>query len=144
MRNPSDAACFRNSPNPNTPRPSYAAFQTAASHLTGLVTRWRSRPSPNQELFSFYRPATQERVVAMWARGYVTETAVLTATSTSARLVAPDGSSQTLAPSEGAYRVTLPAATNVNTWTSDGSAPIGGRPYFLVESDPSGTGGPRP
>ena len=143
MRNPSDAACFRNSPDPNTPRPSYAAFQTAASHLRDVVTRWRSRPSPNQELFSFYRPSTGERVLAMWARGYTAETAVITATSASARLVAPDGSSQIVTPSGGVYHVTLPAATNVNTPTNDGSAPIGGRPYFLVELDPSGTGGPR-
>jgi hypothetical protein len=152
MRNPSDAACFRNSPAPDTPRPSYAAFQTAASHLGGIVTKWRARPGwvqddpahQGQEWFSFYRPSTGERVVAIWARGYADETAVITATSVSARLVAPDGSSQTITPSDGAYRVTLPAATNVNTPTSDDSAPIGGRPYFLVELDPSGTGGPRP
>jgi len=152
MRNPSDAACFRNSPNPNTPRPAYAAFQIAASHLRDVVTKWRSRPGwvqgdpahQGQEWFSFYRPSTGERVLAMWARGYITETAAITATSASARLVAPDGSSQIVTPSGGVYHVTLPAATNVNTPTDDGSAPIGGRPYFLVELDRSGTGGPRP
>lgn len=144
MRNPADAACFRKSPSPNTPRPSYAAFQTAARYLSDVTIKWRARPTPHQEIFSFYRPATQDRVVAMWARGYTAQTAVITATSTSAQLVGPDGSSQTLVPSDGAYRVTLPAATNINTPTSDGSAPIGGRPFFLVEPDPSGTGGPRP
>ncbi len=82
--------------------------------------------------------------MALWARGYVTQTAILTATSTSAQLVWPNGAAQVITPANGVYRVTLPAATMVYTGTSDGSAFIGGRPYFLVEPDPSGTGGPRP
>jgi len=143
MRNPSSAPCF-SSWLPNTPRPAYAAFQTAIAHLRDVSPRWRARPTPDQELFSFYRPSTQERVMALWARGYVTQTAVLSATSTSAQLVWPNGASQIIVPTNGVYSVTLPAATMVYTGTSDGSALIGGTPYYLVEPDPSGTGGPRP
>ncbi len=143
VRNPSGWGCFP-SWLPDTPRPAYTAFQTAIIHLRDIVPKWRARPTPDQELFSFYRPATQERVMAMWARGYVTQTAVLTATSTSAQLVWPNGATQLITPTNGVYSVTLPAATMVYTGTEDGSALIGGQPYFLVEADPSGTGGPRP
>jgi len=151
MRNPTDAPCFNNSPNPDTPRPSYAAFQSVTQYLRDAVPKWRARPGwiqndpdhQGQEWISFYRPSTQERVLAMWARGYITETAVITATSTSAQLVWHSGV-QTIVPTNGVYTVTLPAATNINTPTNDGSAPIGGRSYFLIEPDPSGRGGPRP
>jgi hypothetical protein len=154
IRNPATAPCFNESPSPNTPRPAYAAFRSVTRQLSDVVTRWRVRPGwvptdtvrrgQGYELFSFYRPTTQERVMAMWARGYVTETAVLTATSTSAQLVWPTGASQVITPTSRVYTVTLPAATIVYTGTSDGSAVIGGEPYLLVEPDPSGTGGPRP
>ncbi len=137
MRNPTTSPCF-NTWLPNTPRPAYAAFQSVTRNLTDVTPKWRKRPTPNQELFAFYRLSTQERVLAMWARGYVTETAVISATSTSAQLTWYNGS-QTIMPTGGVYTITLPAATN-NAF-NDLSAPIGGRPYFLIESDPSGTGG---
>jgi hypothetical protein len=143
VRNPDGWGCFP-SYLPNTPRPAYAAFQTAIANLREATPKWRARPTPGQELFSFYRPSTQERVMAMWARGYVTETAVLTATAVSALWVWPNGATQIITPSNGVYTLTLPAATMAYTGTADGSALIGGRPYFLVEPDSSGTGGPRP
>jgi hypothetical protein len=138
MRNPTTSPCFNNWLS-NTPRPAYAAFQSVTRYLSDVTPMWRKRPRPNQELFSFYRPSTQERVLAMWARSYVTETVVITATSTSAQL-AWYGGTQTITPSNGVYTVTLPAATN-NAF-NDLSAPIGGRPYFLIEPDPVGDGGP--
>ena len=151
-RNASDAPCFRESPSPNTPRPAYASFQSVTRQLSDVTTRWRARPGwvptdtlrPGYELFSFYRPATQERLLAMWARGYTTETAVITATSASSQLIWPDGSSHIITPTNSVYTVTLPAATLIYTATTDGSALIGGKPYFLVEPDPLGLGGPKP
>ncbi len=137
LRNPTTSPCFNNWL-PNTPRPAYAAFQSVTRNLTDVTPKWRKRPTPNQELFSFYRPSTQERVMVMWARSYVTETAVISATSTSAQLAWYNGL-QTITPTGGVYTITLPAATN-NAF-NDLSAPIGGRPYFLIESDPTGTGG---
>ena len=143
MRNPSSAPCFKESPFPNTQRPAYAAFQTAVAQMSNVVTQWR-KPTSKQELFAFYRPSTQERVLAMWAKGYVTQTAVFTATSASAQLIGPAGISQVVTPTNGVYTVTLPAATMIYTATTDGNALIGGTPYLRVEPDPSGTGGPMP
>ena len=154
LRNPASEPCFQDSPSPDTPRPAYAALQSVTRNVADVTPRWRVRPGwvptdtvrqgQGYELFSFYRPARQERLLAMWARGYVTETAVFTATSASAQLIWPDGSSNVITPTNGVYAVTLPAATMIYTATSDGSALIGGRPYFLVEPDPSGKGGPKP
>lgn len=143
MRNPANAPCFKESPSPNTPRPAYAAFQTAVAQMSYVVTKWR-KPTSRQELFAFYRPSTQERVMAMWAKGYVTQTAVFTATSVSAQLIGPTGISQVITPTNDVYAVTLPAATMIYTATTDGNALIGGTPYLVVEPDPTGTGGPKP
>ncbi len=143
IRNPTSAPCFKESPFPDTPRPAYAAFQTAVAQMSQIVPRWR-KPTARQELFAFYRPSMQERVMAMWAKGYVTQTAVFTATSSSAQLIGPLGVPQVVTPTDGVYTVTLPAATMIYTATTDGNALIGGTPYLLVEPDPSGTGGPKP
>jgi hypothetical protein len=139
---------------PNTPRPAYYAFQATTNYLSGVVPKWRARPGwvptdtvrtgQGAEVFSFYRPSTQDRVVTMWARGYVTETVAFTATSASALLVWPNGGTQVITPTNSVYTLTLPAATMAYTGTVDGSALIGGRPYFLVEPDALGTGGPKP
>jgi len=111
--------------------------------MSQVVPKWR-KPTSRQELFAFYRPSTQERVMAMWAKGYVTQTAVFTATSSSAQLIGPLGLSQVVTPTGGVYTVTLPAATMIYTATTDGNALTGGTPYLLVEPDPSGTGGQKP
>jgi hypothetical protein len=152
VRNPTGWGCFQ-AYLPDTPRPAYTAFQKTIANLRDAVPKWRVRPGrvptdtvragQGAEVFSFYRSPAQERVLAMWARGYVTETVVLTATSASARLVWLN-STQIISPTNGVYTVTLPAATNHAQGTTDGSGPIGGRPYFLVEPDASGTGGLKP
>jgi hypothetical protein len=148
IRNPTDSICFNESPQPDTPRPAYLAFQLVNRYLRGVATRWRARPGwdadhAGQEWIVFYNPATQERIVALWARGYAAETAAIPATSSSAQLIGLDGEAR-LTPANGVYSVALPAATNRATYTGNSSAPIGGRPYFLVELDPSGTGGSKP
>lgn len=134
VRNTPSAGC---NPGDGTPRPAYHAFQVVGRYLSGLTPYWRRRPTVNQELIALQNPASGERVIAMWARDYFTETAVITATSTSAMLVYPDGVTQTIFPVEGVYSVTLPAATNRNTPTTDGKAPIGGAPRILIEHDPA-------
>jgi hypothetical protein len=75
----------------------------------------------------------------MWTRFYMTDTVTLTATSSSALLILPDGTSSTIYPTNGAYTVSLPAATNAMPPTGDGSAPIGGSPRLVVENDPAVT-----
>jgi hypothetical protein len=133
LRNEPDAAC---NPGDGTPRPAYFAYQTAIRYLSGLEPYWRKRPTIDQELVALKNPDTSERVISMWARDYFTETVVITATASSAILLYPDGITETLAPIGGVYTITLPAATNHNTPTTDGKAPIGGDPRILIEHDP--------
>jgi len=52
-------------------------------------------------------------------------------------LVYPDGITETIASADGVYTLTLPMATNMNTPTTDGKAPIGGAPRILIEHDPA-------
>lgn len=141
-RNDASANCY---PSDEGARPSFTAYQVVSRYLRHLTPRWRWRPpDQSQEWLTFYSVPDGNRLVALWSRFYTTQTAVLTATSSSAILVTPDGIPQTLSAQNGRYTLTLPAATNRNTPTNDGSAPIGGRPLLLIEPDPSGTGGPRP
>jgi hypothetical protein len=70
---------------------------------------------------------------------------ILTATALSAQLFSPDGSVLTIFPISGTYAISLPLASNRNfigtiggvAPDSTGSAPIGGSPRILVESDPA-------
>ena len=123
-------------------RPSYAAYQLAAQQLSDVLPYWRERRNGdrragNQEIFAFKRPSTGERVVLMWTRYYTADTVFLTATGPSALLMYPDGTAYPIYPTNGTYVIPLPAATNHNTSTTDGSAPIGGSPRILIEKDPA-------
>ncbi len=133
VRNVPDAPC---NPGDGAPRPAYIAYQVVTRYFSGVSPYWRRRPTVDQELVALRNPETGERVIAMWARDYFTETAVITATADSAVLVYPDGVTETITPVNGVYTITLPMATNTNTPTTDGKAPIGGMPRMLIEFDP--------
>ena len=147
VRNPATSPCV---PNTGLPRPAYAAYPLAAQLFGGVQPYWRDRrtgtttnwASGNQEIVAFKRPATGQRVVTMWTRYYTADTVILTATSSSALLIRPDGTSQTITPVNGVYTINLPAATNLGAATPDGKQPdgtssIGGSPRILVELDPA-------
>ena len=134
VRNVPAAPC---NPGDGTPRPAYHAYQVVTRYLSGLMPYWRRRPTVNQELVALQNQETGERVISMWARDYVTETVTITATASSAVLVYPDGITETIASADGVYTLTLPMATNMNTPTTDGKAPIGGPPRILIEHDPA-------
>ncbi|HET7088609.1 MAG TPA: hypothetical protein VFL17_08170, partial [Anaerolineae bacterium] len=133
VRNVPAAPC---NPGDGTPRPAYHAYQVVTRYLSGLAPYWRRRPTVNQELVALQNQETGERVISMWARDYVTETVTITATASSAVLVYPDGITETIAPADGIYTITLPMATNRNT-PADDKAPIGGAPRILIEHDPA-------
>lgn len=157
FRNPTDAACFTQHPQPGSARPNRAAFQVLTTHLTGVEPYWRKRPgtpgvcpmqnpngsifmAPPQEWIAFYRPATKERLVGMWTLCDRQETAVIDATSPDGRatLIYPNGSTQPIAAVNGFYTIQLPPATNRNPFGSEGTNalfPIGGRPVILLERD---------
>ncbi|NJN54704.1 MAG: hypothetical protein HC804_08090, partial [Anaerolineae bacterium] len=104
---------------------------------------WRLRPGGSdpangpQEWIAFYQPATQSRVLGMWARFGQTETAVIPTTnqSGSGLLITPDGITQTITAQNGVFTLTLPAATNRNAPWDPTLYAIGGRPYLLIEED---------
>ena len=75
--------------------------------------------------------------MALWTRFNIADTVTLTATASSAQLIFPNGTTQTIYPANGVYTINLPAATNFSTTTNDGSAAIGGSPRILIESDPA-------
>jgi len=134
-RNPASAPCHNQHPNPDTPRPLYNAYQVVTANFGDAEGLWWQRPGGTQEWIAFYRPSTRQRVLALWARYYQPETAQVPAVGPSALLVDQTGAAMTIYPINGFYTLQLPAATNRLTGTNDGSAPIGGRPYLLIESD---------
>ena len=136
VRNPASVPACPLTARDGTPRLAYTAYQVFNDHLIGAQPYWRRRPTANQELIAFKRPATGDRIVVMWARSNVAETVTLSATASSAKLIQPNGSLQLIFPINGVYTITLPAATNYSTPTNDGSAAIGGSPRLLIESDP--------
>jgi hypothetical protein len=159
-RNPTDMSCFTQHPQPGSPRPTLAAFQVLTTHLVDVEPYWRKRPGqpatcpmqqpngsivmqPPQEWIAFYRPATEERVVGMWALCDRAETAIIDAVSPDGRalLVYADGQTQPIAAVEGRYTVELPPATNRNPFpgqTINPLFPIGGSPVILIEKEVRG------
>jgi hypothetical protein len=147
FRNPTDAVCYTQHPQPETPRPSYGAYRILTEQVNNVVPLWRKRPGGTtpyngpQEWVALYRPHTQERLVAMWSRVGIAQTAVITATSSSAQLLWPNGTIQTITPQNGFYTIELPPATNDNDPPEWGWDPtmfaIGGRPAILIEVDPN-------
>lgn len=134
--NPTDAACFTQHPLPETGRLNLAAFQVLTTYVTDVEPLWRLRPDDTQEWVALYQPASNQRLLALWARLGDDETATVEAIGASALLIAPDGVVTPLTPMNGSYTLSLPAATNQNAdFASSDLYPIGGRPFILVETD---------
>lgn len=135
-RNPTDAACFTQHPQPETPRQNLSAYRVLTTYVTGVEPLWRLRPGDTQEWIALYRPAQRQRVLALWARYGTNETATVEALGAQATWVGPDGVTQTLTPVDGRYVLSLPAATNQNAdFAGPTLYPIGGRPSILIEVD---------
>jgi hypothetical protein len=136
--NPSDAVCFSQHPTPESPRPNFTAFQLLTTYLTEISPLWRARPggaNPNdgpQEHIALYNTELGARIIGMWARFGQEETAVVPAKNSSAQLLYPDGTLETIYPENGVYTITLPPATNRNN-PYDPAYQIGGSPRILIE-----------
>lgn len=139
FRNPTDAACFTQHPQPESARPNLAAFQVLTTYFTGVEPLWRLRPGSSdpyngpQEWIAFYRPASHERIVGLWARFGDDQVANLKAVAAQALAVYPDGSHQIIYPTGGSYRIELPGATNQNAPWDPTLYAIGGRPVIVIE-----------
>jgi hypothetical protein len=148
FRNPPDAVCFSQHPQPETPRPAAAAYSLLAATFDQVDPYWWLRvggSDPNngtQEWIAFYRPSTKQRIIGLWARFGNNETAVIPATAGSALLLYPNGSSQTIFPINGQYTLQLLGATNQSAPWDPNLYMIGGRPLILIENDPGRVGPP--
>ena len=145
FRNPNDPAnyCYTHHPQPETPRLGYDAYRVLTTYFTDVESLWRLRPGSAdpyngpQEWIAFYRPATGERVLGLWARFGAAQTAVITPTNAAGTglLITPDGITQIITATDGLFTLTLPAATNQNAPWEPALHPIGGRPFILIEPD---------
>jgi hypothetical protein len=141
IRNPTDAQCYRQHPNPDTARPVFDAYKVLTTYLTQMEPFWRQRPGGDdpyngpQEWIAFYRPSTGERVLGMWARFGEDETAAVPATSTEGIVIDQNGTVTPVTPVNDAYTFTLERATNQNLDHAPDVYAIGGPPLVLVESD---------
>ncbi|MCP4428825.1 MAG: hypothetical protein GY803_30435 [Chloroflexi bacterium] len=145
FRNPDDPTnyCYTHHPQPETPRPGYAAYRVLTRYFTDVDPLWRLRPGSAdpyngpQEWIAFYKPGTGERIVGLWARFGDEQTAVITTTNAAntGTLITPDGITQTITAANQVFTLTLPAATNQNAIWDPTLYPIGGRPYLLIEPD---------
>jgi hypothetical protein len=143
VSNPLLSGCYWEHPNGSTARPGVTAFQLLTTYFTDVEPLWRLRPGNNdpvngpQEWIAFYQPATKSRILGAWARFGSAQTAVIPTTNANgtAQLIWPDGSSQTIAATNGVFTITLPAATNQNAIWDPALYPIGGRPAILIEQD---------
>lgn len=137
FRNETDAACFTHHPNPGSARPNFTAYQLLTQYLQDVVPLYRYKVCTldEQSWIAFYRPNTNQRIMALWACVGEDEQAVVPAIDNGAQLITPDGNTQFIAPTNGNYYLTLPAATNTNPILDPERWPVGGRPYLLIERD---------
>ncbi|MFZ0545732.1 MAG: hypothetical protein WAM60_09865, partial [Candidatus Promineifilaceae bacterium] len=143
FRNPTDAVCFTQHPQPETARPVYSAYKLLANTFGKVEPYWWVRGGQDtQEWIAFYRPDTKERIVGLWALYGEGETAVLPATADNATVYYPNGTIQIIYPTNGHYSLELLGATNQNAPWDPNLYMIGGRPLILVESDPGRVGAP--
>ena len=151
-RNPQNAACFSQHPQPETARPVFDAYHVLTTYVRAIEPYWHERrgtpvytPScpwtdGTQEWIALYQPEMKKRIVGLWARCGHEETAVIEATDPNgvALLVAQDGTTQEITAVDGFYAISLPGATNRNPSPGSSINPvygIGGRPSILIETD---------
>ena len=138
---PNEAMCYWDHPTPESGRAGVMAYRMLTRYFQDVQPLWRLRLNGTtpyngtQELVAFYQPASGERIIGLWARDVMTETAVFTTTNSAgtALLVAPDGVTQTLTAVNNTFTITLSGATNDNL--PGVSNPVGGRPFLLIEPD---------
>ena len=117
--------------NDGSARPAYTAYQVAAQYFAGATTGGRFTVG-NVELIVV--GSASSTVTTMWARSSTAETAVVSAKGSSATLVEMDGTTSTVFPVNGVYRVPLERATdNRNFSGSANDFIVGGKPRLLVE-----------
>jgi hypothetical protein len=139
FRNPDDAVCFSQHPQPDTPRPVASAFALLAEVFAQPFSRRGVIDDVRRDgvvLITFLRPETSERIVVIWNTLVTVQDFILPALGDSASLyVYGIEGSQTLRPDDGGYALVLPAASMPRQRFRENrlSVDIGGSPIVLVE-----------
>jgi hypothetical protein len=129
--------CAPHPTQPGVPRPAYTAYRMTAQQLNDTTFAWRLRSGDVEEIAFTRPPGDTVRVVWNWSKTPVTVS--ITATAASVLRIDPLGVTTVLSATNGVYNLTLPGATNVNSFGAPGTVMIGGRPYFIVEQTGSCT-----
>ncbi len=139
FRNPDNAICFSQHPQPDSARPVASAFALLAEVFSqpfsrrGIIDDVRE---DNAILITFTRPERDERVVIVWNTDEEPLEFALPALNEAAALyVYGIEGGQTIRAEEGSYLLTLPAATMPRQRFLEDrrSVDIGGSPLILVE-----------
>jgi len=110
-------------------RPAYVAYQLAARYFANSTQVTRA-PSAEAEQIVFEQPS--RRVTVVWNRTPQPLEVEIGASAPRAQRIALDGTTTTLLPQRGVYRLTLPPATATTGLAPDDYL-LGGAPYLLVE-----------
>ncbi len=133
FKNESDSFC---SPAQAEPRLAATAYRLAVQYLSDVELLWGDIAAGARRV-AFFDPASRERRLLTWAVRTEPVQARIPAAGTQATAVYLDGREETLTPTEGAYVLELPGATNRNWPNDQGGYDVGiwGEPVLLIEED---------
>jgi hypothetical protein len=135
-RNERNEACFRQSPQPGTPRPAAAAFRVLAEVFgTQPFDRALVKDSDDGAVIKFERLDGGERIYVMWNRTLEKKNVELIARGQTAKVYTLSSDDFMLTPTEGKYKIGLSPATrdDLPGLVADEVAGIGGAPVIVVE-----------
>jgi hypothetical protein len=140
FRNPDNAICFSQHPQPDSARPVAAAYALLAEVFAQSFSRRGIIDDVREDdaiVITFTRPETGERIVVAWNTGEeLAELALPAFNEAAALFVYGIEGGQTIRAEEGEYVLTLPAATMPRQRFLEDrkSVDIGGSPLILVEA----------
>jgi hypothetical protein len=133
-----DQACWRREPAlDGSPRPAYAAYQSALRELSGTLPLWHPARENDWQRVLLFRPP-DKRVMLLWNFQRQAQTVDVFGTGPEAMILSPtDGGAwqgRTATPVAGKHRLELPGATNRNN-PGNGAAVMPGLPVVVIERD---------
>jgi hypothetical protein len=111
-------------------REAFVAYQIMSTYLADATPE--NRTVENGVVEISFRRGEQERITVLWNQTPQPTQATVAATRRGALLIDQDGTTRSIQPTDGIYRVTLPGATNRGDQGPNDYA-IGGRTFLLVE-----------
>jgi hypothetical protein len=136
FRNPANAICFSQHPQPGTPRPSASAFRLLAQVFSEPFGKGSKLTlKEGVEVLVFERTRSGEKVYAFWNRTFTPTTLDLPAEGENAQLITLDSSEMIQPNGDNIYQIELPPALpdNYPQVPVGADAAIGGPPFILIE-----------